>query len=655
MNNRSITAIFLLLTLSGTLFSQKTDEKIIMTVDNKPVTAGEFIRMYKKSYQPGNTNDLNDYAEQYSVFKLKVADAIHEGYDTTKGFRTELNGYRNQLAQTYLTDQETKEMLLRQAYQKLQTEINAWHILISLPPAANPEDTLKAWKKARDIRERIIQGESFEQVARSSSDDPSVKNNGGNLGYFTVFQMITPFEDAAYHLRKGEISNPVRSPYGYHIIQVADKRPSGGKIKVAHIMKIVPPGAPDNEIKAAEDTIMSVYRKLSEGALFETLAAEYSDHTESSSSEGELNWFGVGEISSDFAEAAFALKNKGDVSKPVKTIYGWHIIKLLDKKPLGSYDENRAYLESRLSETYLNSLSKKTFIEKLKKEYKLRVYQNYFDWFVDNTDTMIIKGISRFDHSSVPKGALYTFADQKLSNADFAIHIEKRGSMIETDDIELFIGKTLDLYLSDHIMNYENSILEKKYPEFRYLMDEFHDGILLFDISAVKVWNKAQTDSAGLVSYYDDVKNNFLTIEQIDAKVYLLKDIDGMKKLSSQYRKNQKMSDLDNILTDKFMHKGDSLLKISTGIWSRGEDQEMENFKWSEGLHQATIHGFPALVIIRKYSPSKPIPLEEIKGEIISGYQEFLEKSWIEQLKKKYTVKINTDVLEEVKKLIANE
>src|ERR1035437_8691269 len=204
--------------------AQDLNSKILMTVDGNKIQAGEFVRMYKKSAEPGKTLDIDSYLQQFIVFKLKVADALGEGYDTTRSFRNELNGYRNQLAQNYLTDTQTKEKLLQKAYQRSLTEINTWHILIAMPQEASPEDK-------------------------------SVKINGGNLGYFSVFQMIMPFEDAAYALKKGAVSMPVRTPYGYHIIKVTDKRPSKGRIKVAHIMKAVSPGTDEKEAKKAEDEI----------------------------------------------------------------------------------------------------------------------------------------------------------------------------------------------------------------------------------------------------------------------------------------------------------------------------------------------------------------------------------------------------------------
>ena len=281
--------------------AQDFNSSILITVGGSNTEAGEFIRMYKKSMEPGKILPVDDYVRQYTIFKLKVADAISEGYDTTASFRNELNGYRNQLAQNYLTDVQTKDRLLRKAYDRSLTEINAWHILVAMPQDASPRDTLNAWKKANEIRTRILTGETFEQVARSTSDDQSVKINGGNLGYITVFQMIMPFEDAVYSMKKGALSRPVRTPYGYHIIKVTDIRPSKGRIQVAHIMKNAPPGTDEPDLKKAEYEISNIYKLLKEGASFSDLAIKYSDHKESASKGGVLDWFGTGEMIPDFS------------------------------------------------------------------------------------------------------------------------------------------------------------------------------------------------------------------------------------------------------------------------------------------------------------------------------------------------------------------
>ena len=655
MKIRSLFLIILLNLLPVITRAQDLNSSVLMTVGGNKIQSGEFIRMYKKSLDPGKKTDVDEYLQQYIVFKLKVADAISEGFDTTRAFRNELNGYRNQLAQNYLTDTKTKEELLKKAYQRSLTEINAWHILIAFPPEASAEDTLKAWKKAIDIRERIIKGEPFEQVARGSSDDQSAKINGGNLGYFSAFQMIMPFEDAAYSLKKETISMPVRTPYGYHIIKVTNTRPSKGRIKVAHIMKAAPPGTGEKEAKQAEDEINLVYKKLQEGANFGDLAKKYSDHKESAVNGGELDWFGTGDIISDFSEAAFSLTDTGKYTKPVRTIYGWHIIKLLGRKVPGSFEESKSFLESKINQSYLNSISQKSFVEKLKREYKFSINEIAYNWFLENTDTLIIQGLKKYDRSILPEGNIYSFANQYLTINDFTNYIEKRGDMIVTKDSAVFINSSLETRASDQLIAYENSVLEIKYPEFRYLMNEFHDGILLFEISGKKVWNRVTEDSVGLYKYYDDHKNNFLSRKGIEAKIYTLKSSDGEKTLASAYKKYYKKPDRDVQLLKHFNKRNDTLLIIKEGTWYKGDNNEIDNIQWITGYQSFIINGFPSIININKVIEPVPSKFTEIQGEMIKGYQEFLESEWIKQLKDKYIVKIDGVVLNEVKKKLNNE
>ena len=655
MKIRSAISILIFIILSGICQAQDLNSKVLMTVAGKNIQSGEFIRMYKKVLEPGKKTDVDNYLQQYIIFKLKVADAIAEGYDTTKSFKNELNGYRNQLAQNYLTDTQTTEALLKKAYQRSLKEINAWHILVALPPEASPEDTLKAYKKATDVRERIIKGEPFEQVARGSSDDQSVKINGGNLGYFSVFQMIMPFEDAVYDLKKGAISMPVRTPFGYHIIMVANTRPSKGRIKVAHIMKASPPGTDDKAAKQAEDEINDIYKKLQGGASFRELAKKYSDHKESAANGGELDWFGAGEIISDFSEAAFAISDTGKFTKPVRTIYGWHIIKLLGRKSPGTFEESRSFLESKMNQSYLNSISRKSFTDKLKKEYKFNINDEAYNWFVHNTDTLIIQGLKKYNRTTLPAGDLYSFANQRLTTNEFANYIEKRGDMIVTKDSLFFINSSIETRSSDDIINFENSVLESKYPEFRYLMNEFHDGILLFDISGKKVWNRVNADSVGLHTYYEDHKNNYLSRKGVEAKIYILKLTSEEKTFYSQFKKYSEKPDKDQLLLKYFNKKNDTLLIIKEGKWFRGDDKEIDNIQWVTGSQTFVKDGYPAIIIINKIVEPVPAKFSDIQGDMITGYQEYLESEWIKQLKLKYTVKVDSTILIELKKTLSNE
>jgi len=647
-----INMLFLLPVISR---AQDFNDKVLMTVDSREVQSGEFIRMYNKSLEPGKKMDVDKYLQQFIIFKLKVADALNSGYDTTKAFKNELNGYRNQLAQNYLTDTQTKETLLRKAYQRSLTEINAWHILIALPQEATPEDTLKAWQKASGIRERIIKGESFETVARGSSDDQSVKMNGGNLGYFTAFQMIMPFEDAAFNLKTGAISEPVRTPYGYHIITVTDKRPAKGKIRVAHIMKAVPPEASEAEIRQAEIEINDIYKKLQEGASFRELAKKYSDHKESAANGGEINWFGAGEIIPAFSEAAFSIADTGKYSKPVRTIYGWHIIKLLEKKAPGTFEETRSYLESKLNLSYLNSISKKAFVDKLKTDYKFRINKEAYNWFLENTDTLIIQGLRKYNRSGMPSVNLYTFEKQYLTTKEFADYLENRGAMVVTNDPEIYINRSIETRSTDQLTDYENSILEKKYPEFRYLFNEFHDGMLIFEISGKKVWNKISEDSVGLKQYYEEHKNSYLSPRGIEAKIYTLKITGGEKLLKTAYEKYFRKADADILLRNQFNKNSDTLLTIKESTWYKADNTEIDNLQWIKGIQSFQMNGFPSLILIKRIIEPVPLKFETIKGELLSGFQDYLENEWIKQLKGKYNVKVDSLALDEVKNKLNNE
>ena len=655
MKIRSILSVTLFSLIFAGTFGQKPDEKILMTVAGRGVEAGEFIRMYNKSLDPANKTDLKNYLEQFIAFKLKVADAIDKGYDTTAAFREELAGYRNQLAQSYLTDPEIKEKLLRKAYERSLSEVNASHILVNCQPDAIPEDTLNAYKKALDIRERIARGESFEQVAKATSDDKSVLINSGNLGYFTVFQMITPFEDAAYTLKSGILSMPVRTPYGYHIIKVSDRRPAMGKVRVAHIMKAAPPGSDEQTIRKAETEINTIYEKLRKGERFSKLASELSDHRESAANGGEMSWFGAGEIINDFSEAAFSIRDTGEYTRPVRSVYGFHIIKLLEKKAPGSWEESKSFLESRINQSNLISLGKKSFISRLKKEYNYRVNPEVRSWFVTNSDTLIIRGTSKYNRRNIPSDNIYSFANKYLSGRDFASFLEKRGNMILTNNPDYFIDSSIESIASEEILKYENSVLEKKYPDFRYLMNEFHDGILLFEISSEKVWNKVQEDSAGLEEYYDAHKSGFMTEKSIEAIIYSLREPGGAKNLEKAYRKYSRKPGTDKRLLARFNSKGDTLLTIKEGRWTAGDDQYIDQLDWIPGLQSFTKDGFPSLINITRIDEPEPRPLTEVQEEIISGYQDWLTEEWIRQLKGKYTVKIDNEVFYEVEKRLGNE
>lgn len=648
-------AALIMFSSQKTVMPQATDEKILMTVNGREVTAGEFISMYRKSPDQSEKADIDEYLEQFKVFKLKVADAIESGFDTTRAFRSELEGYRKQLAASYLTDHGLKEELIREMYRKSLTEIKASHILVGCPPDAMPKDTIKAWNKAMAIRRRILEGESFEKAARESSDDRSAGINGGNLGWVALFQMVEPFEKAAWSISPGDISMPVRTTFGYHLIRVSDRRPSMGKIRVAHIMKAVPPNSDKKTIEAAKSVIDSVYRLLSTGQPFGGLAARFSDHKESASVNGELKWFGAGEIIPDFAEAAFSISDTGKYTLPVRTNFGFHIIKLLERKPPPTFDEARPVIESKIRTSDLEALQKQSIVRKLKEEYNFTLNQEVYKWFIRHTDSLIINKKSSYDLKKVPAEDIYTFSGQSMPAKDFALMIGHAGLKSSYDDPKKFIDQAVESVSSQQVYEYENSVLEKKYPDFRYLMKEFHDGILLFEISSRKVWDRTRTDSAGLYRYYEENKNSYLSKRSLEGKLYTLNLPDGMRKLAKAFEKNKDRPDKDLRMTEKFNGRGDTVLTISEVIWSYGDDPDIDRLEWKPGVQTFVKNNVPSLIFVKKINEPAPLPFSSVQAEMISGYQDMLMAEWIKQLKNKYAVEVDGEVLQAVKKLINDD
>jgi len=373
MKKKFFFLFFLLIVFIQSPQSQNNNE-ILLTIHDRKITKAEFERIYRKNNRNSSIIDkksLEEYLDLFINFKLKVIEAKELGLDITASFIKEFEGYRKQLAKPYLIDNKTNEELISEAYKRIKQEVRASHILIRVDINATPEDTLFAYNKTLNIRERLLEGEPFEIVAKRTSDDPSVKNNGGDLGYFTAFQMPYSFETAAYNTNVSELSMPVTTRFGYHIIKVTDKRVAQGQIKVAHILLTVSQGAKQEEKEKARKKIVDIYEQLKNDEDFGELAKKYSEDPGTAKNGGELPWFGVGRIMvREFENAAFALKKNGDISGPVRTSVGWHIIKRIDKKEIESFDEMKTQLENKISKDERALISKMSFIQKLKREYK---------------------------------------------------------------------------------------------------------------------------------------------------------------------------------------------------------------------------------------------------------------------------------------------
>ncbi len=632
--------IFIISCLSF-LYAQVPDTAVLFTVAGEPVTAGEFKYMYLKNARQmqGEKPDPKNYLDLYINFKLKVHEAEVQGLDTVKAFKDELAGYRKQLAKPYLVDPHVMDSLMQEAYARMQKEVRAHHILIRISKG----DTLEAWDKAMEVRKKLIDGVPFEKMARAVSDDPSAKTNGGDLGYFTAFQLVYPFEKAAYSLPPGEISMPVRTRYGYHLIRVDTVLPNPGEIEVAHIMVAVPRNASDKVKEEARKKIYMIYDSLQKGADFAQLAKTMSDDYNSARNGGKLPWFGPGRMIPQFAEAAFALKNIGDISKPLRTPYGWHIIKLLGRRSLGTYEEMKPELKKKMSSSDRLKVARNIHLRYLIQKYHAVADTAWLDQIIDKATVQ--NGRFFIPLTAEEKNhVVLRFLDRKIPFGDFYATLEKY-AFTANMDARSFVWKHLEEFTAGKLTSYENDHLEEEYPEFAAVMKEYREGMLMFNIMDKNVWSKTVADTAGLKRFYEEHRQKYLSPEKMVYDRFVLKDPSRLKKVLKEIKKKGKKAVSPGRLLEKFNRGEKDLLTVQRDTLEKKEGTRSDTLAWKKGgvrtvRRNGHVYIYRTAVII----PPEPRPLEEVRGIVTSDYQDYLEKKWVESLRKKYPVTVNEEV-----------
>ena len=632
------------------------ENSILLTIGDHQITAEEFLRIYQKNQQnltSGQKTDMEDYLDLFVNFKLKVIEAKQMGLDTLPSVKNEINKYVNELAKPYLRDEETLNELLREAYERSQHEIKASHILVKIAKPTGYKDTLRAYKKALDIRRRIInKAEPFTEVAKSTSDDPSVKSNGGNLGYFSALQMVYPFENAAYELEINEISSPVKTNFGYHLIKKIDKRQAQGKVKVAHLMLLAPNSMPPQKREEKKEEIHKLYQQIQNGKKFDSLARKYSEDKSSAHKGGELPWFGVGRMVPEFEKTAFNLEKPGDISQPVKTSVGWHIIKLLDKQSLGTFEEEKKALKRELLKRPRSQIAKDAQIKELKKAYGFREsIQNFhklYQFIDDDAARVNWEQLKSYN----PDDQLFRFQDQTYHTVDFINFLKDSLNKLRKQyKARYLLDKSYARFQDDQIMAYEKARLPEKYPEYKYIVNEYHDGILLFEIMDREVWSKASRDTAGLKRYYKNHQRNYMWGERFKGKIYFCDDkqtLEKVRKMKKGGLFRKKYSDREIL---EQVNQDGNQLRIKKGIYTKGGNDIIDHYAWDMG-DNASLESREPYFVRGEIIPPQVKKLEEARGEILADYQNYLEEKWIKELKRKYSVQIDQGVLSDLKQKI---
>jgi len=637
--------------ISALTFSQKTEKKILLTIDDEPVYLDEFTRVYEKNLemvQDENQRTKESYLDLFVNYKLKTKEAFSQELHKNKGFIKEYESYRNQLANNYLYEQDITEELMLEAYERLQEEVDASHILIRLTLNSTPKDTLEAYNKILDIREKALAGEDFESLAKQYSEEPNAKESGGSLGYFKGLGMVYPFETAAYNTPVGGISDVIRTQFGYHILKVNGRRPVSNEVTVAHIMVA---DKNDGNDETAKERINEILNRVKQGEDFGDLARQFSEDQGSAKKGGVLNRFGSGRLNAPkFEEASFNLKNPGDVSEPVKTKFGWHIIKLIERHPKESFEEIREELFRRVKNSDRSKVIVKSVNESIKERYNFQEVENplpFFNSYV--SDSITKRNWVKTNHPKLNTTAFkignknYKFSDF----ADFIENTQKKGVLSDSKELQLVVYyEQFQEKMIDEFFKYS---LEEENQEFANLLSEYRDGLLIYDLMQKNIWEPSKTDSIGMNTFFENNRDSYIWNTRVKGLIASTSD----KKIANQIKKMlSKNATIDEIKSTFNTEEVVNVI-LTEGTFEMQNSMLPLNFKTTKGVSKiydistdkSTNSSQFIVVNVEEVIPQTYKELDEVRGRVMSDYQAHLEKEWMKKLHKKYNVTIDKSVL----------
>ena len=736
---RSLFWLFYVLLFTTCKVLQKTDykEETLFTINGNPTLADEFLYVYEKNNFNNDSiytdKDVDNYFKLFVNFKLKVTEAIAMGMDTSAAFISEFETYKDQLIKPYLSESQAQEELVREAYVRMKYEIDASHILVTVSPDALPEDTIKAYQKIMEVHEKAKSGEDFGALAVQYSEDPSAKTNNGKLGYFTTFQMVYPFEEAAYNTEIDSISDILRTRFGYHIMKVHDKRPNTGKVKVSHIMLSTTDNQSD--ISTLRNKIFEIHEQIMGGADWDEMCQRFSDDQRTRNNGGTLPFIGIRQINDPaFEEVAFSLQAPGEISDPVKSRFGWHILKLEEKQGLASFEELKPELKQRVSKDERSSISKNVIISNMKDQNQFRENIEIREAILTEMDSSILSGKWNKNIKEELLHDTLFFIDSNPYLVDPLIDEIKKEQKRRTGiSPESYMNELIDAYIAKCLYDYEEKQLIAGNRDFRMLLNEYYEGILLFEIMNQKVWGKASLDTIGLQNYFDTHQESYYWGKRVDAiiltsgnentiqdvkkimnseqfvlteieldqtnNIDILEDmrLDSLANLMHTYDQTsiiiqtdssaltnklhekivqffidfdvpadaivtQKIEGLGKILrltlnskskkSLEFLYNRESALnlQVDEGLFERGDNQFIDSLQWEKGTFEIELNDQHTIVMIKDVLEKQPKKLKDVKGLVISGYQDYLEKKWIEHLRQNNRIEINEVTFDKIKK-----
>ena len=594
--------LFLVAAVSFLTAAAQGSDETLMTINGKPVSAGEFLYIYEKNNQAGalDPKTMDEYLEMFINFKLKGAEAEAQGIDTTEAFKKELKGYRAQATPKYMQDDAAMDSIIALSWARIAKDRRAAHIAIQCPANADSAAQADALAKINEAYERVTIGqlkvekkkvkgkwktiekrlpvEAFDKVARELSTDPNVQETGGELGWITPFRYVYALEEAVYGTEVGEISKPFRTQYGWHIVKVEEEQ-DHKEVKARHIMKMVPRGDSNlDSLDAAKLAEIELIASVVTPENFAEVAKTESEDRGSSVRGGDLGWFGLGMMVKPFEDAAFSIQ-PGEISKPIRSQYGWHIIYKEDERGIQPLDSMRSQIQRQVMRDERSQEVEKSFIRKTRAEYKLPETMN--------------------------DAAVKAYADAHL---------------------------------------------ESKYPELRNLVQEYHDGILLFEVSLREVWDKAAKDTAGLENFFKANKKKY-TWEKPHYKGYLIQAKDkGSLKAAKAIIRSANPDSIQSYIAQRINCDSVTYVKVQHGLWELGKNSAVDKYGFKAKNAEFTPNEALPIVECVGKKLKAPEAWNDEKGKVTTDYQDFLEAEWIKRLREKYPVEIKDAVWQRIKK-----
>lgn len=647
------------------LFAQGWKNKTLMTIGDRNISAGEFMQVYEKNNinsEVLDKKDVDEYLDMYTKFKLKVIEAENRCMDTLPKFIKEYDGYRKQLAKPYFSNDEGTEALVEEAYERMQWDVNASHILIKCDAHAVPSDTLKAYNKALDLRKRIMNGEDFGAVAAEASEDPSArdmeaipgkqrayKGNRGNLGYFTVFDMVYPFETGVYEAKVDEISMPIRTDFGYHILKLNSKTPACGTVRAAHIFLIVDEKDPEKSDSAMCVKARNIYNEIEkDGSNWDKMVKKYSDDKGSAQHGGQLTPFRVSQIVPEFITMIKQL-DINEISEPVKTNYGYHIIRLLGTTGVRSFDEEKENLTKRIEKDMRAKVSDEAVLRRLKKENKFKEYIKAKDAFIATIDSTLQQGKYVVAEGVDTNKTLFKLQKQQYKVADFIEYIEKHQKEQPFMSAGSYAYQLYDEFVKESVFAYEDAHLEEKYPDFKLLVQEYHDGILLFDLMDKEVWKKAEIDTAGIRQYFESHRDDYMWGKRVKTLVITVNNEESLARMQEIVKQDITADSIKALVKVEGL-KG---VTVKSPYFQLGDNVDIDETEWTVGTIRvvpSTVDKTTKIIKITEVREPEHKTYKESRGIITSAYQTKLEEDWLKELEAKYPVTVNGKILEKVRK-----